>query len=168
MARSEAATVDAYLAELPPDRRGALDAVRSVVLDNLPAGYEEIMQFGMIGYVVPLSTLPKTYNGQPLQYAALASQKNYMSLYLNTVYGNAQVAKSFVAAYEANGKKLDMGKSCVRFKRLDDLPLDLIGKTIAATSVAEYVRYYEESRRGLAASTGAATAAREDDHATAL
>ena len=148
MARSEAATVDAYLAELPPERREAIAAVRSVVLGNLPAGYEEVMQFGMIGYVVPFSTVPKTYNGQPLQYIGLASQKNYMSLYLNNVYGSERVEEWFVEAYRASGKKLDMGKSCVRFKRLDDLPLDLIGKTIAATSVSEYVRVYEESRRG--------------------
>ena len=148
MARSEAASADAYLAQLPPERREALAAVRSVVLDRLPDGYEEVMQFGMISYVVPLSTLPVTYNGLPLQYAALALQKNYMSLYLNNVYGDEQVEKSFVEAYRASGKKLDMGKSCVRFKRLDDLPLDLIGKTIAATSVAEFVRIYEASRRG--------------------
>ena len=146
MARSEAATVDAYLAELPPDRREAIAAVRSVVLDNLPAGYEEVMEFGMISYVVPFSTLPKTYNRKPLQYAALASQKNYMSLYLNNVYGNQQLEKSFVEDYAASGKKLDMGKSCVRFKHLDDLPLDVIGKTIAATSVPELVRVYQESR----------------------
>ena len=148
MARSEAASVEECLAELPPDRRQAIAAVRSVVLDNLPAGYEEVMQFGMISYVVPFSTFPKTYNGQPLQYAALALQKNYMSLYLNNVYGNEQVERSFVEAYRASGKKLDMSKSCVRFKRLDDLPLDVIGKTIAATSVSEYVRVYEDSRRG--------------------
>ena len=147
MARSEAATVDAYLAELPPDRREAIAAVRSVVLDNLPDGYEEVMQFGMIGYVVPLSTVPKTYNGQPLQYAALASQKRYMTLHLNNVYGDEQVEKSFTEGYRASGKKLDIGKSCVRFKRLHDLPLDVIGKTIAATSVTEFVRAYEASRR---------------------
>ena len=77
MARSEAATVDSYIAELPLDRQESIAAVRSVALNNLPAGYEEMMQFGMIGYVVPFSTFPKTYNGQPLLYAALASQKNY-------------------------------------------------------------------------------------------
>ena len=147
MARSEAATADAYLAELPPDRREAIAAVRSVVLDNLPAGYEEVMQSGMIGYVVPFSTVAKTYNGLPLEYAALASQKNYMTLYLNNVYGNRETERSFVEEYRASGKKLDMGKSCVRFKRLDDLPLDVIGKTIAATSVSEFVRAYEASRR---------------------
>ena len=148
MARSEAATVHEYLAELPSDRREAIAAVRSVVLDNLPAGYEEVMQSGMIGYVVPLSTLPKTYNGQPLQYAALASQKNYMSLYLMNVYGNEQAEKSFAEGFRARGKKLNMGKSCVRFKRLDDLPLDVIGETIASTSVVEHIRVYEESRSG--------------------
>lgn len=148
MARREAATVDAYIAELAPDRRAAIAAVRSVVLESLPAGYEEMMQFGMIGYVVPFSTLPKTYNGQPLQDAALASQKNYRALYLMNVYGNERMEQSFLAEYRASGKRLDMGKSCVRFRRLDDLPLDLVGKTIAATSVSEFVRVYEESRRG--------------------
>ena len=82
MAKSKAETVDEYLAELPEERRAAISAVRQVVLDSLPEGYEEMMQFGMIGYVIPLVRYPVTYNGQALQYAALASQKNHMSLYL--------------------------------------------------------------------------------------
>src|SRR5688572_14137648 len=95
MARSTAATVDEYLASLPPDRRGALEAVRQVVLTNLPPGYEEGMQYGMIGYYVPLTRLADTYNGQPLGLAALASQKNFMTLYLMCVYGSPELRREF-------------------------------------------------------------------------
>ena len=147
MATSKATTVDEYLDELPADRRDAVEAVRSVILEHLPMGYEETMQYGMIGYVVPLERYPVTYNGQPLGIAALASQKNYMSLYLMNVYGDPETERWFVEEYEASGKKLDMGKSCVRFKKLDDLPVDLVGKAIARTSVDEFIGMYEASRR---------------------
>lgn len=145
--QSKAKTVDGYLAELPPDRRQAIAAVRQVILDNLPKGYEEVMDFGMIGYVIPLKRFPNTYNGHPLGLAALASQKNYMSVYLMNVYGDKTTERWFVEQYRASGKKLDMGKSCVRFKRLEDLPLDLIGKAVARTTVAQYIEFYEASRR---------------------
>lgn len=147
MVKSGAATVEEYLAELPPERREAIEAVRRVVLDHLPDGYEECMQFGMIGYVVPLSRYPKTYNKQALQLAALASQKQYMALYLNTVYADPAEYERFTAAYRATGKRLDMGKSCVRFKRLDDLPLDLVGETIASVGVEDFLSFYESARR---------------------
>ena len=147
MVKSDASTVEAYLAELPPERREAIEAVREVVLANLPAGYEEQMQFGMISYVVPLSRYPKTYNKQALQLAALASQKQYMALYLNTVYADPAQYEEFVAAYRATGKRLDMGKSCVRFKRLADLPLDLVARAVAAVGVDEFVATYESARR---------------------
>ena len=146
MVKSDAATVEEYLAGLPDDRREAVAAVRQMVLDNLPDGYEECMQFGMIGYVVPLSRYPVTYNKQPLQLAALASQARYMAIYLNNVYGDPATLEWFTSAYAASGKRLDMGKSCVRFKRLDDLPLDLIGQTIARTSVDEFLAFYESAR----------------------
>ena len=149
MAHSDAQTVDEYLANLPIDRREAVSAVRQVVLDNLPAGFEEGMQYGMIGYAVPLSTYPNTYNKQPLAYAGLASQKNYMSLYLMCVYSDAATEARFTELYKASGKRLNMGKSCVRFKRLDDLPLDVIGETIGGTSMEEFIRRYEESRNRL-------------------
>lgn len=149
MVKSSAATVEEYLAELPPERREAIEAVRRVVLDNLPEGYEECMSFGMIGYVVPLSRYPKTYNAQPLALAALASQKNYMALYLNNVYGAPETYERFTSAYRAAGKRLDMGKSCVRFRKLDDLPLELVGETIAQTSVEEYLAVYEAARAGM-------------------
>ena len=146
MAKSKAETVDGYLAELPEDRRAAISAVRQVVLENLPQGYEEMMQFGMIGYVIPLERYPVTYNGQALQYAALASQKNYMSLYLMNVYSDEAVERWFVDRYKDCGKRLDMGKACVRFKSLQDLPIDLVGEAIALTPVDRFIERYEMSR----------------------
>ena len=142
--RSEAGSVEEYLAELEEGRRAAISAVRAVILENLPARYEETMQFGMISYVVPLSVVPETYNGQPLMYIALASQKQYMSLYLTRVYGDAALAAWFRQRYLATGKKLNMGKSCVRFRKLEDLPLDLVGEVVAMTPLAEFV---ENTRR---------------------
>ena len=147
MAKTTATTVDEYLAELPADRRAAVEAVRKVILEHLPKGYEETMQFGMIGYVIPLERYPVTYNGMPLEYAALASQKNYMSLYLMNIYGDPEAERWFVEQYRASGKKLDMGKSCVRFKKLENLPIDLVGKAVARTSVDEFIELYETSRR---------------------
>ena len=147
MARSEALTVDEYLAELSEDRRNSLSVVRQVVLDNLPEGYLEEMQYGMISYFVPLATYPKTYNGKPLAYVSLASQKNYMSLYLMSIYGDEENAKNFDREYEASGKKMNRGKSCVRFKKLDDLPLDVIGNAVASTPLAAFIEMYENSRR---------------------
>ena len=144
--KSDAATVEEYLAGLPEDRRDAIEAVRRVVLENLPDGYEECMSAGMIGYVVPLSRYPDTYNRQPLGLAALASQKRHMALYLNNVYSDEETRDWFTSAYAASGKRLDMGKSCVRFKRLNDLPLDVIGQSIARTSVDEFLAFYEEAR----------------------
>lgn len=146
MVRSEARTPDEYIAELPPERREAISAVRKVILDNLPDGYEEGMQFGMIGYYVPLERFPDTYNGQPLGLAALASQKNHMALYLNNVYGDPEAERRFRRRYEASGQKLDMGKSCVRFHTLDALPLDVIGRTIAETDVESFLDHYRAAR----------------------
>ena len=146
MARSEAKTVEEYLDELTDDRRETVEAVRDVINSNLPDGYEETVQFGMISYVVPLERYPKTYNRQALQYAALASQKNYVSLYLMNVYGNEETERWFVDRYRASGKRLDMGKACVRFKSIDDLPLDLIGETIARTPVDDFIALYETAR----------------------
>ena len=147
MVKSDAETVEEYLAELPPERTQALSAVRKVILDNLPGGYQEMMQFGMIGYVIPLERYPVTYNGQALQFAALSSQKNYMSLYLMNIYGDEAVERWFVEKYKASGKRLDMGKACVRFKSLQDLPIDLVGEAIALTPVARFIEQYEASRK---------------------
>jgi hypothetical protein len=101
----------------------------------------------MITYQVPLETFPDTYNGKPLMYAALASQKNHMAVYLTSVYSLPGQAEAFEAAYKATGKRYDMGKSCVRFRKLDDLPLELIGETIAAVDVETFVDESEEARR---------------------
>lgn len=144
--KSSAQSVDAYLAELPDDRRAAIEAVRVVILEHLPAGYRESMQFGMIGYGVPLERYPRTYNKQPLQLAALASQKRYMAVYLNTVYATSDEEVWFKDRFAASGKKLDMGKSCVYFRTLDDLPLDVIGEEIARWPVDRLIATYEEAR----------------------
>ena len=146
MVQSRAATPEQYLAELAPDRREAIEAVRATILANLPRGYEEQMAFGMLAYVVPLETYPDTYNKQPLMYAALASQKNHMAVYLTNVYADEASLDWFRDAYRATGKKLDMGKSCVRFRQIDDLPLEVIGQAVARTPVAEFLEYYERSR----------------------
>jgi hypothetical protein len=146
--QSDASTVDEYLAELPEDRRATVEAVRRVILDNLPDGYEEGMQYGMIGYYIPLADYPDTYNGEPLSVAALASQKRYLSLYLNGVYADESETEQFRQEWAAAGKKLDMGKSCVRFKKIDDLPLDVVARTIARTSPDDYIAVYERSRAG--------------------
>jgi hypothetical protein len=115
------------------------------------------MQYGMIGWYVPLERYPDTYNGQPLGLAALASQKNYMTLYLNTVYGDPDTERWFHDRWAETGKKLDMGKSCVRFRRLDDLPLEVIGETIGRVSVDQYIERYE-AVRGSSRKSRAATA----------
>ena len=144
--RSDAATVEEYLDGLPDDRRDQIEEVREVILANLPAGYEETMNWGMISYEVPLETYPDTYNGEPLNYAALASQKNHMAVYLSGVYGVEGKEENFRDRYVATGKKLDMGVSCVRFKKIDDLPLDLIGETIASLTPEEFIDGFEKAR----------------------
>jgi len=141
--QSDSGTVDAFLSELPDDRRAAIAAVRAVILEHLPPGFEEGMQYGMIGYHVPLERFPDTYNGQPLAAAALASQKRHMALYLMGVYGDED--SRFREQWQATGKKLDMGKSCVRFRRLDDVPLGVVGEAIARTSVEELIAAHERA-----------------------
>jgi hypothetical protein len=142
---SDAATVQEYLAGLPDDRRAALDAVREVILANLPAGVEETINWGMISYEVPLSTYSNTYNGQPLMFAALASQKNHMSVYLSGIYGSDTLRARFDEDYRASGKRMDVGKSCVRFRKLDDLPLDVIGRAVAACSLEGFIAFHDEA-----------------------
>lgn len=139
-------TVEEYLSQLPPQRREAVAALRQLILQNLPDGYEETILFGMISYVIPLDTYPVTYNKQPLSYVALASQKNYISLYLIGIYADGSSRQWFLDQYAASGKKLDLGKACLRFKTLDDLPIDLIAQAIASTSVSDFIRLYEASR----------------------
>ena len=146
MAKSAAQTVDEYLDELPEDRRRVVAAVRDVIVKNLPAGYREGLAFGMIGYVVPLERYPKTYNGQPLSYAALAAQKNHYALYLNSVYQSPEREARLREEFEEAGKKLDLGKSCVRFKKLEDLPLEVIGRTIASVPTDTFIAEHEAAR----------------------
>lgn len=147
MATSKAQSVEEYLSELPDDRRAALAAVRKTVLKNLPEGYTETMQYGMISYVVPLETCPDTYNGQPLAIVSLASQKNHMSIYLMGVYGNSETERWFRERWTASGKKLDMGKSCLRFKKLDDLALDVVGEVVARVPVEQLIAFHERARQ---------------------
>ena len=137
--QSDAKTVEEYIADLPDDRKNAISIVRKTILDNLPDGYEEVMNWGMITYQVPLETYPDTYNKKPLMYAALASQKNHMAVYLSGIYVSEDSRKKFEKAYKDSGKRLDAGKSCVRFRKLDDLPIDLIGKCIASVQVEDFV-----------------------------
>ena len=146
--KSDAKTVDEYLQALPPDRRASISALREVILAHLPEGYEERLCCGMIGYVVPHSLYPSGYPcdpKQPLGYACLGSQKNHMAIYLMNVYGDPATEAWFRKAWQATGKKLDMGKSCVRFKKLEDVPLDVIGQVIARTPVNKYIAAVEKA-----------------------
>ena len=142
--QSKANTVKQYLNELPNDRKKAISIVRETILKNLPDGYDEVMNWGIITYEVPLETYPNTYNGKPLMYAALASQKNYMAVYLMGCYMVSEVRNEFEKAYKKSGKRFDAGKSCIRFKTIDDLPLDLLGKTIASIDVNEFIELVEK------------------------
>ena len=145
--KSSATTVEEYLQQLPKERQAAISAVRKVILANLPKGYVECMCYGLIGYVVPHSLYPAGYHCDPrlpLMLANLGSQKNHMALYLMTVYGDPETEHWFRQAWQAAGKKLDMGKCCVRFKRLEDVPLEVIGQVIARVPVKEYIARVEK------------------------
>ena len=147
MAKSKATTVDQYLAELPAERREVIAKVREVVKQNLPNGYTETMNWGMISYEVPLERYPNTYNRQPLSYVGLAAQKNHYALYLMGAYEGSEQQKQLADAFARAGKKLDMGKSCLRFKKLDDLPLDALGRVIASTPPETLIAQQEAVRR---------------------
>jgi hypothetical protein len=144
---SKAKTVKAYLAALPAERRAAIEAVRNVILENLDDAYEEGVQCGMIGYYVPHKVYPAGYHcdpKQPLPFAGLASQKNHMALYLMCIYNDSGDAQWFRREWAKTGKKLDMGKCCIRFKKLDDLPLPLIGRAIARVPAKKFIATYEK------------------------
>ena len=147
MVSSTAQTVADYLAELPPERRSVVAHVRDLINQAMPDGYREGIGYGMIGWVVPLNVYPDTYNGQPLAYVGLAAQKNHFSLYLNCVYASRERAERFKAGFAAAGKALDMGKSCIRFKRLDQLAGGVIAAEIASTTPAQFIASSEEARR---------------------
>lgn len=153
---SKAATVEEYLAELPDDRRPAIEALRKVIRKNLPKGYEEGMQYGMIGYYVPHRVYPAGYHcdpKQPVPFASIASQKNHIGIYLMCIYGDERHRAWFTKAWTATGRKLDMGKGCVRVKKLEDVPLEVLGEAIARVPVKEFIAHYEtmvpaSARRG--------------------
>ncbi|HEV8124526.1 MAG TPA: DUF1801 domain-containing protein [Gemmatimonadales bacterium] len=147
MPRRKATTVKEYLDRLPEATRKTLARVRQVVNKNLPGGYRETMAYGMIGWGVPLSRLPNTYNGLPLCYAGLAAQKNYNSLYLLAAYGDPRQKAKLVEGFKKAGKKLDMGKSCIHFRTVEDLPLDTIAEVVASIPAEAYIKVYENSRR---------------------
>jgi uncharacterized protein YdhG (YjbR/CyaY superfamily) len=145
--KSSAPTVEAYLQKLPADRRAAINAVRKAILANLPKGYAECISYGMIGYVVPHSIYPAGYHCNPklpLPFAILGSQKNHMALHLMPVYGNAAMEKWLRDAWAATGKKLDLGKACVRFKKIDEVPLEVIGRFVARVPVQDHIARMEK------------------------
>ena len=138
--KSNAKTVDEYIAELTPERQQDIRAVRKVIQENIPDGYEEVMNWGMITYQVPLSVYPDTYNRKPLMYAALASQKNHMAVYISSIYADEGRREQFEEEYRLTGKRYDVGKSCVRFRKLDDLPMPVIAKAIASIKMDDFIR----------------------------
>jgi hypothetical protein len=146
MARSNAKTPAQYIAQLPEDRRDTISEVRDLVLRNLPKGYRESMNWGMLSYEIPLERYPETYNGQPLGYVGLASQKNYITLYLMGAYAVPALAAKLENAFRDAGKKFDMGKSCLHFRKMEDLEQDVLAEIIAAVPVEKYIEHYEASR----------------------
>lgn len=139
MVSTSTTTANDYLASLAQDRREVISAVRELILRNLPEGYQETINWGMLSYEVPLETYPDTYNKKPLSYVGLAAQKNYNSLYLMSVYQDPADYQELMEAFARMGVKPDMGKSCIRFKKLDRIPLEKIARLIAKTSVQDFV-----------------------------
>lgn len=149
-------TVAAYLASLSPEKRTVIDEARAFVHKHIPDGYAEFMNWGVINWGIPLEEFSETYNGQPLCYVGLGAQKNYNSLYLMGAYSSSTgeytspfPEKLLVDAFRKAGKRLDMGKCCLRFKALDDLELNSVGKVIAMSTPEEYIAYYKRAK-GLA------------------
>ena len=147
MPRTSAASVPAFLAEQPPDRRKEIARVRAMIRKNLPSGFEETLSKGMIVYQVPMSRYSDTYNGHPLWYVAIAPQKNYLSLHFMPVYGSPVQEKKLRDGFAAAGKRLDMGKACIRFQSAGDLALDTIGEIIAGISVDDWIARAKSARR---------------------
>jgi hypothetical protein len=146
MAKSSATSVQAYLDELPEERRAVVSAVRDTILRHLPAGYQETINWGMISYEIPLERYPRTYNGQPLSYIALAAQKNYYVLHLTAFYADTTRHDRLMEAFARAGKKFDMGKGCLRFRKLDDVPWEAVGELVASASPDQYIAVYEAAR----------------------
>ena len=145
--QSKAATVDAYLAELPEERQKALSKLRKLIKKNLPKGFKEQMSYGMMGYVVPHSKYPAGYHCKPedpLPFLNVASQKNFISIYHMGLYGSPELMKWFTTAHaKASPKKLDMGKSCIRYKNPDDIPYELIGELVSKITPDQWIQAYE-------------------------
>jgi hypothetical protein len=145
--QSKALTVDEYVAELPADRQQAITELKKIIKKNLPKGFEECINYGMIGYVVPHSIYPAGYHCKPtdpLPFMGLASQKNSINLYHMGIYADAKLLKWFTDAHaKASSKKLDMGKSCVRYKKPEDIPYELIGQLATKMSVQDWIKLYE-------------------------
>jgi hypothetical protein len=135
-----------YIASLPADRAKTITTVRALINKHIPRGYEECLVWGTIGWTIPLSRYPDTYNKQPICYVALSSQKNYCSLYMFGAYWSPSQLAQLKAAFKAAGKQLNMGKSCVNFESPEDLPLDAIGKLISSISSEQWIEMYEQSR----------------------
>lgn len=146
---SDAKSPEAYLAELAPEQREAMEKLRKVVLDNLPEGFEETMNYGMIGYVVPHSHYPDGYHCSPelpLPFLNLASQKNHIGFYHMGIYADPDLLEWFTAEFPKHSKrKLDMGKSCIRFKNTQDIPYELLGELVRKVSMADWIARYEKS-----------------------
>ena len=169
--QSKETTVREYLSSLPADRRAAIEQVRDVILKNLDKDFEEGMAYGMIGYYVPHRVFPDGYHCDPKQglpFAALASQKNYMSVYLMGLYcgcvdgvSDTALVRWFHAAWAKTGKKHDIGKSCIRFKKIEDLPLDVLGEAIRRMPAKVYIEQYTKSRRDSANTRDAGKAPRK-------
>ncbi len=150
--QSAATSVDQYMAELPDDRKDAMAKLRKTILHNLPKGFTEIMNYGMVGYVVPHAAYPAGYHCDtklPLPFMNIASQKNFIAFYHMGIYANPELLSWFTAEYPKHVKgKLDMGKSCMRFKKPDQIPFDLIGELVQKISVQDWIGYYETALRG--------------------
>lgn len=144
MVQSDAPTVEAYLAELPEGRRTHIEEALGVIRANMPDGYEEAMNWGMISWQVPLSVEPDTYNGEPLLFCALANQKRHMAIYMMSVYSNPANLEKVLSGYEVLGRKPNMGKSCIRFTKVENIPLEILGEIIADSPMGDFV---EKSRR---------------------
>lgn len=146
MVSSKAETVDQYLFELPEPRKTEIRQLISLVRDNLPTGYEEVMAWGMVVFQVPISISGPTYNDQPLAAVAIASQKNHISFYLSSIYASEKLTTEFHKRWESSGKKLDMGKSCVRFKSLDKADLETLSWAVSLLTPEQFTQMYLDAR----------------------
>jgi Domain of unknown function (DU1801) len=145
MAGKKAETVKEYLDALPKERRDIVSKVRALVRKNVPDGYKEMMVYGAISYAIPLDVFPDTYNGYPLCYVSIAAHKNYFSLYLMGAYGDMKQQQMLKDAYKKAGKKLDMGKACLRFRTMDDLETDVIATIVGHTPPSQMIAWHQSA-----------------------